>query len=473
MFHNLQPCRWYRVSQILGRCVWRLATPAPELRVKRFDLVGASCQIRSSHQSYNLVRIDLGLQSTGRQGWCRQALLFGRCWSSVSSEREAPIIAKTLQPLSQGGSVAESGKSAQDGESSSGFVGSSAPSAELVALEIRADAPHAFIQRRLSKAALAARLRLPLRDLRVVDPAFRNEAPVILARQGAIVIHLEHIRAVVEADRVTLFDPEQPAVEAFLPQLHARLATSNMRPVLPFELRALESILVDVCNGLMREMRYLVPAIESMLHALSSDTTAGTATSAAAAAAASGANTGAEASHSIPPDAIMLDRLLGAKNKLNELQNRATQLRSALNEVLLSDEDMSEMYLSIKAESGHRRRVDQHEEVEMMFENYLKQVDSMVSEILSRAHAIQSTEDFVQIKLDALRNRILRLDLVLKLGSVSLSSGALVAAIFGMNLHSTLEESELAFLSITGGLVGLSGLVFLGGAAYCRYKRLL
>jgi Mg2+ and Co2+ transporter CorA len=61
----------------------------------------------------------------------------------------------------------------------------------------------------------------------------------------------------------------------------------------------------------------------------------------------------------------------------------------------------------------------------------------------------------------------------MKLGSVSLSSGALVAAIFGMNLHSTLEESQLAFLSVTGGLVGISGLVFLGGAAYCRYKRLL
>jgi magnesium transporter len=129
--------------------------------------------------------------------------------------------------------------------------------------------------------------------------------------------------------------------------------------------------------------------------------------------------------------------------------------------------------LSTKAESGHRRRVDQHEEVEMMFENYLKQIDSLVSEIASRTQAIQSTEDFVQIKLDALRNRILRLDLVLKLGSVSLSSGALVAAIFGMNLHSTLEESQLAFLSVTGGLVGISGLVFLGGAAYCRYKRLL
>jgi magnesium transporter len=387
----------------------------------------------------------------------------------ASSEREAPIIAKTLQPLAQTGISTEPGKPAQDGESWSGFAGSSAPAAELVALEIRADAPHAFIQRRLSKATLAARLRLPLRDLRVVDPAFRNEAPVVLARQGAIVIHLEHIRAVVEADRVTLFDPEQPAVEAFLPQLHARLATSNVRPTLPFELRALESILVDVCNSLMREMRYLSPVIESMLQALSSDGAVGPTASTAAAAAAAAA----EHSSSIPPDALMLDRLLGAKNKLNELQNRATQLRSALNEVLMSDEDMSEMYLSTKVESGHRRRVDQHEEVEMMFENYLKQIDSMVSEVLSRAHAIQSTEDFVQIKLDALRNRILRLDLVLKLGSVSLSSGALVAAIFGMNLHSTLEDSELAFLSITGGLIGISGLVFLGGAAYCRYKRLL
>jgi len=407
-------------------------------------------------------------------------LAYGRApavrWTSSGSvpQREAPIIAKTLQPVQPTGTTADAGKSTSEGEPWASLGSSSAPTAELLALEIRAESPHAFIQRRLAKALLAARLRLPLRDLRVVDPAFRNEAPVVLARQSAIVIHLEHIRAVVEADRVTLFDPEQPAVEAFLPQLHARLALSSPRPALPFELRALESILVDVCNSLMREMRYLVPGIESLLRALSSDDVAGATASAAAAADASTTpNSTVGDASSIPPDVIMLDRLLGAKNKLNELQNRATQLRNALNEVLLSDEDMSEMYLSTKAESGHRRRVDQHEEVEMMFENYLKQIDSLVSEIASRTQAIQSTEDFVQIKLDALRNRILRLDLVLKLGSVSLSSGALVAAIFGMNLHSTLEESQLAFLSVTGGLVGISGLVFLGGAAYCRYKRLL
>ena len=382
--------------------------------------------------------------------------------ASSAATGEAPLIAKTLMPapLTKSGNGDRGGSNGGETGDSGVFgrpAGSSAPLTELLALEVMANTPQSFIQRRVSKAEMAARLRLPLRDLRVVDPSFRNEAPVVLARERAIVVHLLHVRAVIEVDRMTLFDAEHPAVEAFLPHLQARLAVSSRSPP-AFELRALEAVLVDVCNTLTRDTNTLSPQIEAMLMALTGPT----------------AHSGTGQMGTAPyQDVITLDRLLPLKNRLNELQTRSVQIRSALNDVLLNDDDMTEMYLSVKSATGHRRRVDDHEEVEMMFENYLKQVDTVNSEIATRVQAIGSTEDFVQIKLDALRNRILRLDLVLKLGSVSLSSGALVAAIFGMNLNNALEGSEMAFLGVTGGLVGISSAMFLGGAAYCRYKRLL
>jgi hypothetical protein len=50
------------------------------------------------------------------------------------------------------------------------------------------------------------------------------------------------------------------------------------------------------------------------------------------------------------------------------------ELKKAITTVLNSDEDMAQMYLTTVAETGRHRRVDQHQEVEMLFENYLMQV---------------------------------------------------------------------------------------------------
>ena len=45
-----------------------------------------------------------------------------------------------------------------------------------------------------------------------------------------------------------------------------------------------------------------------------------------------------------------------------------------MNDVLLNDEDMSAMYLTDGERSGGQpRNVDHHQEIEMLFENYLLQ----------------------------------------------------------------------------------------------------
>jgi hypothetical protein len=54
-------------------------------------------------------------------------------------------------------------------------------------------------------------------------------------------------------------------------------------------------------------------------------------------------------------------------------------VQSVLDDILDSDEDMAQMYLTTKAQTGHSRRMDQHDEVEIIFENCLKQVGSVSS----------------------------------------------------------------------------------------------
>ena len=95
----------------------------------------------------------------------------------------------------------------------------------------------------------------------------------------------------------------------------------------------------------------------------------------------------------------LLDELLPLRNDLSELHYTVQELRKAMNDVLLSDEDMEMMYLSntnhprpssssssssFQQNHLHRGKHQEHlQEVEMMFENYLMQLEWADTEIRS------------------------------------------------------------------------------------------
>lgn len=130
------------------------------------------------------------------------------------------------------------------------------------------------------------------------------------------------------------------------------------------------------------------------------------------------------------------------------------------------------MYLTTFQETGHRRRVDQHDEVEMMLENYVKQLDAIDADVRSTLRSIKATENITQIRLDAMRNRVLRLEVFLNLGAVSVGTGGLVAGAFGMNLLTGIEDHPLAFWFVSGSAVAASILMFRGTLAYLRYRKI-
>jgi len=68
------------------------------------------------------------------------------------------------------------------------------------------------------------------------------------------------------------------------------------------------------------------------------------------------------------------------------------------------------MYLTEKSR-GRQRDVDQHDEVELLLEAYVKQVDGIVQEADQLASNMRNTEEIVNIILDANRNSLMLLDL--------------------------------------------------------------
>lgn len=72
------------------------------------------------------------------------------------------------------------------------------------------------------KHAIMRRTGLPARDLRILDPLLSYPSTV-LGRERAIVINLEHIKAIITAQEVLLLNSRDPSVTPFVDELQRRL----------------------------------------------------------------------------------------------------------------------------------------------------------------------------------------------------------------------------------------------------------
>ncbi|KAL5215604.1 hypothetical protein ABZP36_007005 [Zizania latifolia] len=79
----------------------------------------------------------------------------------------------------------------------------------------------------VGKHQLTRRTGLPPRDLRALGPAMSASYPSsIMGRERAIVVNLEHVRAVITASEVLVPGPRYPAVAPLVRELRARLAST-------------------------------------------------------------------------------------------------------------------------------------------------------------------------------------------------------------------------------------------------------
>lgn len=286
------------------------------------------------------------------------------------------------------------------------------------------------------KTELCTKHGLLPRDLRKVDTGVHTIIPSILVRSNSILVNLLHIRALIKADLVLVFDvygsTDSHTQSVFMYDLEGRLQSgSKGMGGLPYEFRALESILISVVTSLGEEMKVLKSMVDILLAELEED---------------------------IHRD--KLQSLLVYNKRLNTFLRKATLIRDHLDEFLEEDKDISAMYLTEKLE-GKERPEDQHDEAELLLESYLKQTDEIVQVVETLVSDIDNTEDIINLILDAHRNNLMLFEIRVTVATLAVAGGTLIAGLYGMNLKNFFEDSSYGFAGATTAAIVLTAAILI------------
>ncbi|KAJ5194452.1 Mg2+ transporter protein CorA-like/Zinc transport protein ZntB [Penicillium cf. griseofulvum] len=295
------------------------------------------------------------------------------------------------------------------------------------------------------KQELIAKYGLLPRDLRKIDS---STLPHILVRPRAILINLLHLRVLIKADRVLVFDAygstDSYMQSLFIYDLEGKLrqrqsqGAAQPSQALPYEFRALEAVLISVTSGLEEEFNGVREPVVRVLRALEEDI-----------------------------DRDKLRHLLIYSKKLGTFEQKARLVRDAIDDLLEADDDLAAMYLSERS-NGKEREEDDHQEVEMLLESYHKVCDEIVQASGNLVTNIRNTEEVVKAILDANRNSLMLMDLKFSIGTLGLATGTLFSALYGMNLKNFIEESDFGFGGVSMVCFALTGLVCVYGLSKLR-----
>ncbi|XP_020549929.1 magnesium transporter MRS2-I-like isoform X1 [Sesamum indicum] len=360
----------------------------------------------------------------------------------------------------------------------------------------------------LDKYDIMRRVPINARDLRILDPLLSYPC-AILGREKAIVLNLEHIKAIITIDEVLLRDPLDDNVLPIVEELQRRLplaigrgegeeeelpesrnseAGTEQQTEFPFEFRALEVALEGICSSLDAQTRELEVAAYPALDELTAKTSSRN-----------------------------LDRVRKLKSSMTRLTSRVQKVRDELEQLLDDDDDMADLYLSRKSAVSASSPTDfgnakwqltadesptisskisrnssrtsavtssqeenNVEELEMLLEAYFVQIESTMNKLTTLREYIDDTEDYINIQLsfpsqlDNHRNQLIQLELFLSSGTVCLSMYSLVAAIFGMNIPYPWRENHgYLFKWVVMLTVLACGSFFLSIITYARHKGLV
>ena len=131
-----------------------------------------------------------------------------------------------------------------------------------------------------------------------------------------------------------------------------------------FEFVALEFLLVSVCENLERRYAHRNTDTNGLLRTLRSSFCFGL-VSGRFSMFASGIKPLLD--DAFDSEGRALNRLLPIKYGLVAFETIVSETAKAIEDILEADEDMAEMYLTVKAKTGHRRSVDRHEDVEVEY----------------------------------------------------------------------------------------------------------
>ena len=173
------------------------------------------------------------------------------------------------------------------------------------------------------------------------------------------------------------------------------------------------------------------------------------------------------------------ERLRLHKDEVNLMDRRVRGFVRAINQVLDEDEDMTLMNLSRLLTHPERftqpvpQEVleEESDEPELILETHLQQALSIVNALDLLKGQIMTTQEQINMTLDALRNRLLFINTLLSLASFCVTIGSFIGSLFGMNITNPLQDQPDSSYFLQVAWVTSSGVVCLCGIlAYIFYR---
>ncbi|XP_078172554.1 magnesium transporter MRS2-F-like isoform X2 [Carex rostrata] len=314
----------------------------------------------------------------------------------------------------------------------------------------------------ITKQGLVQRTGLSTRDLRVVDPVLSYPSSII-GRERAIVVNLEHIKAIVTASEVFLSNSRDPLVEPVQKELESRLAGDTQKggqestndvprggttKPLPFEFRALELCLELASKRLEIEVR------DELEHLLDDDV---------------------DMAFLHLSEKLAYQASVGQSSRFDfykqppqsdeESDGSGHDIES---EVLTEKDEENENETVI----GFRPNLD---ELEMLLEAYFVQSEGILNQLTTLREYVDDTEDYINIMLDDKQNQLLQMGVMLSTATMIISIGITIVGLLGMNIHISLFEvpPSVTFWETVGGVIGGSIGLFIIVLAYYKRRKLL
>ncbi|XP_058087372.1 magnesium transporter MRS2-F-like isoform X2 [Magnolia sinica] len=329
----------------------------------------------------------------------------------------------------------------------------------------------------VGKHSIMRRTGLPARDLRVLDPMLSYPS-TILGRERAIVISLEHIKAIITAKEVLVLNSKDPMVAPFIQDLQHRILNSHGvgQSGIENDDTEMEDRIKAAWGSPSFHARH--ESVRSSSTGVSQQFNASPKTS----------RMMPEAKESSPWSTLDMHIVGGPKVlpfefRVLEVCLESTcrsleiEVRDEIEHLLDDDMDMAEMYLTDKLaqqslsdassrdeldigafELGNERDEDTKsksrsfnessrgfkpdiEELEMLLEAYFVQIDGTLQKLSTMREYVDDTEDYINIMLDDKQNQLLQMGVKLSTGNLVFNAGIVVVGIFGMNIHISLFDT--------------------------------
>jgi len=278
------------------------------------------------------------------------------------------------------------------------------------------------------------------RDLRPI--LLPNQMHTILVRDDSIIVNLGRIRLIIGEEEALIFNVEvKDVAKDFIKLVKRTLTLSKKEKESIFSFIVLEIGLGHTLSLLEERYSSIENDVQSILKKLGED---------------------------ISED--NLENLLKIKNRISVMETNVIELQDALLELLEDEEDLGNMYLYQKRKSIKLKNTD---EIESILDHHLEQVSDIVHKIRETNTFIGSTLEITTLKINSLRNTIIKTDLLFTLITGILTFGAVVTGLFGSNLKNHFEQNSSAFFILTMGILIGSIFMFVGAYLYFRKKKIL